>query len=198
MQYGNFCEVFRTLIVNFAFMFLRKSKRLTTKFLLSTFRYLAGLLKIISNSETKGLNTFVGTFALPALIFLSLVELNWRTVNWTFLLAILISKGIVFFAVVIISLLVTRPLNYGRAGILATFCTQSNDFAIGYPIVMALYQKTHPEYASALYLMAPISLAILNPIGCIMMEISKMNGQTAAAAAIAGGSGGSPISVRFF
>lgn len=83
---------------------------------------------------------------------MSLVELNWQKVNWKFLAAMLIAKAIVFFAVCIISLLVTKPLNYGRAGILATFCTQSNDFAIGYPIVVALYQKVHPEYASYLYL----------------------------------------------
>ncbi|EDV96194.1 GH16123 [Drosophila grimshawi] len=136
--------------------------------------YIAGRFKIISNAETKGLATFVGTFALPSLIFLSLVELNWSAVNWTFLLAMLISKAIVFFAVLIICLLVARPLNYARAGVMAIFCTQSNDFAIGYPIVMALYKNVHPEYASYLYLMAPISLAILNPIGLILMEISKI------------------------
>lgn len=96
--------------------------------------YIAGRFKIISNAETKGLATFVGTFALPSLIFLSLVELNWNKVNWTFLLAMLISKAFVFFAVLIICLLVTRPLNYSRAGLMAIFCTQSNDFAIGYPI----------------------------------------------------------------
>ncbi|XP_055846955.1 integral membrane protein GPR155 [Episyrphus balteatus] len=135
--------------------------------------YIAGRLKIITNSETKGLGTFVGTFALPSLIFLSLVELDWRTVNWTFLLSILISKSIVFFAVIGVSLLVARPLNYGRAGLLAIFCTQSNDFAIGFPIVNALYKKVHPEYAAYLYLMAPISLAILNPVGYILMEISQ-------------------------
>ncbi|XP_064541363.1 lysosomal cholesterol signaling protein [Drosophila montana] len=136
--------------------------------------YIAGRFKIISNAETKGLATFVGTFALPSLIFLSLVELNWRAVNWTFMLAMLISKAIVFFAVLIICLLVARPLNYARAGLMAIFCTQSNDFAIGYPIVMALYKDVHPEYASYLYLMAPISLAILNPIGLVLMEISKI------------------------
>lgn len=135
--------------------------------------YLAGRLKIISNTETKGLNTYVGTFALPSLIFLSLVELDWKTVNWTFLLSILASKAIVFFSVIIISLLATRPVNCSRAGILAIFCTQSNDFAIGYPIVVALYEKIHPEYAGYLYLMVPISLAILNPVGYVMMEIGK-------------------------
>ncbi|XP_011180615.2 integral membrane protein GPR155 [Zeugodacus cucurbitae] len=144
--------------------------------------YIAGRFKIISNSETKGLGTFVGTFALPSLIFLSLVELNWNTVNWTFLLAMTLSKSIVFFAVLVISLLITRPLNYARAGLLSIFCTQSNDFAIGYPIVMALYKDVHPEYASYLYLMAPISLALLNPIGLVLMEISKIM-QTKAEAA---------------
>jgi len=39
---------------------------------------------------------------------------------------------------------------------------------------MALYKDVHPEYASYLYLMAPISLAILNPIGLVLMEISKI------------------------
>ncbi|XP_062542694.1 lysosomal cholesterol signaling protein [Armigeres subalbatus] len=136
--------------------------------------YLAGRLNIITNTEAKGLNTFVGTFALPSVIFLSLAELNWSTVNWNFLLSILISKTIVFLAVGVISLLVARPINYGRAGILAIFCTQSNDFAIGFPIVSALYSKLHPEYASYIYLLAPISLAILNPIGYVLMEISKI------------------------
>lgn len=38
---------------------------------------------------------------------------------------------------------------------------------------MALYKDCHPEYASYLYLMAPISLAILNPISFVLMEIGK-------------------------
>lgn len=91
-----------------------------------------------------------------------------------FLLSILISKAIVFLAVGIVSLLVVRPLNLGKAGLLAIFCTQSNDFAIGFPIVVALYGKSHPEYASYIYLLAPISLAILNPIGYVLMEVTKM------------------------
>lgn len=38
----------------------------------------------------------------------------------------------------------------------------------------ALYSKLHPEYASYIYLLAPISLAVLNPIGYVLMEISKI------------------------
>lgn len=135
--------------------------------------YFAGRMNLISDTEAKGLSTFVGTFSLPSLIFMSLAELDLSSVNWMFLVSILVAKSIVFFSVIIITLLVGRPINLGRAGIFAIFCTQSNDFAIGYPIVVALYKNTHPDYPSYLYLMAPISLAILNPIAFVLLEIGK-------------------------
>lgn len=40
-------------------------------------------------------------------------------------------------------------------------------------LVAALYNKTHPDFVSYLYLLAPISLTILNPFGFVMMEIGK-------------------------
>lgn len=91
-------------------------------------------MNLISETEAKGINTFVGTFSLPSLIFMSLAQLDLSSVNWLFLLSVLLSKSIVFFSVIVVTLLVGRPVNYGRAGIFAIFCTQSNDFAVGYPI----------------------------------------------------------------
>ncbi|XP_066945138.1 lysosomal cholesterol signaling protein isoform X2 [Macrobrachium rosenbergii] len=135
--------------------------------------YLAGRCNLISQTESKGLSTFVGTFSLPSLIFLSMAKLDFSSVNWLFLLSICISKSIVFVLVVLVTLLVYRPVDFGKAGLFAIFCTQSNDFALGYPIIAALYGKTHPEFASYLYLVAPISLVFLNPIGFIFMEIGK-------------------------
>lgn len=93
--------------------------------------------------------------------------------NWCFLSSILLAKAVVFIVVLVITLLVTRPIDLSKSGLLAIFCTQSNDFALGYPIVKALYDKTHPEYPSYLYLMAPISLVILNPIAFLFMELGK-------------------------
>ena len=43
-------------------------------------------------------------------------------------------------------------------------------------IVKAIYQELHPEYVNYLYLMLPISLVILNPIGFILMEVQKQRG----------------------
>ena len=45
---------------------------------------------IITEVEAKGMNTFVGNFSLPALIFISLCQLDLTVVNYTFLLAILV------------------------------------------------------------------------------------------------------------
>ena len=134
--------------------------------------------KLLSAKEAKGLGTFVGTFALPAMIFTALCTLNLSCVNWTFVLSILITKTILFVVVLVVSLLVNHGHNIGKAGLYSIFVTQSNDFALGYPILNALYGQTHPEYPSYLYLLAPISLAILNPIGCIFMEIDKVKAST--------------------
>jgi len=48
--------------------------------------------------------------------------------------------------------------------------------------VEALYSQSHPTYKAYLYLLAPISLVILNPIGFTLMEIGKrgMSGDVAA------------------
>ncbi|KOC62245.1 Integral membrane protein GPR155 [Habropoda laboriosa] len=136
--------------------------------------YIAGRFDVITKPEANGLNTFVGTFALPSLIFTSLAKLDFTLVNWKFLLAVLLAKSCVFFVVLSVSLVIKRPSNPGCAALFAIFTTQSNDFAIGYPMIDALYGKTHPEYAAYLYLMAPISLAILNPIGFVLLEIGKL------------------------
>nr|CAH0112507.1 unnamed protein product [Daphnia galeata] len=135
--------------------------------------YLSGKWGIIGQVESKGLNTFVGNFALPCIIFTALAELDFSRVNWMFLMAILISKAAVFMAVVIFTLLLTRPMNFSKAGLFAIFCTQSNDFALGYPIVAAVYGNSHPEYAKYLYVMAPISLVLLNPLGFLCMEVGE-------------------------
>ncbi|XP_011052542.1 PREDICTED: integral membrane protein GPR155 [Acromyrmex echinatior] len=135
--------------------------------------YIAGRFDMITKTGANGLNTFVGTFALPSLIFLSLGKLHFTLVNWKFLLAVLLAKSCVFITVLVVSLVIQKPSNPGRAALFAIFTTQSNDFAIGYPMIYALYGRTHPEYAAYLYLMAPISLAILNPIGFILLEIGK-------------------------
>ncbi|XP_074767569.1 lysosomal cholesterol signaling protein isoform X2 [Athene noctua] len=136
--------------------------------------YVAGRANIITSTQAKGLGNFVSRFALPALLFKNMVVLNFSDVNWSFLYSILVAKAAVFFLVCVLTLLVASPENrFSKAGLFPIFATQSNDFALGYPIVEALYQTTYPEYLQYIYLVAPISLMMLNPLGFIFCEIQK-------------------------
>lgn len=136
--------------------------------------YVAGRANVITSTQAKGLGNFVSRFALPALLFKNMVVLNFSNVDWAFLYSILIAKASVFFVVCVLTLLVASPdSRFSKAGLFPIFATQSNDFALGYPIVEALYQTTYPEYLQYIYLVAPISLMMLNPIGFIFCEIQK-------------------------
>uniref|UniRef100_A0A669B3M0 G protein-coupled receptor 155 n=1 Tax=Oreochromis niloticus TaxID=8128 RepID=A0A669B3M0_ORENI len=137
--------------------------------------YIAGRANIITSTQAKGLGSFVSKFALPALLFKNMVLLDFGNVIWPFLWSILIAKVCVFFLVCILTLIVASPVSrYSKAGLFSTFATQSNDFALG---IEALYQSTYPEYLQYIYLVAPVSLMFLNPIGFALCEIQKWKDQ---------------------
>ena len=50
-------------------------------------------------------------------------------------------------------------------GIRSIFVEQSNDLALGLPIVKALYTQSHPEFINYQFLLPVISLILLNPLG---------------------------------
>ncbi|KAL7881832.1 hypothetical protein AOLI_G00086810 [Acnodon oligacanthus] len=140
--------------------------------------YAAGRANIITSTQAKGLGNFVSRFALPALLFKNMVLLDFGNVIWPFLWSILVAKLTVFFIVCVLTLLVTsRDNRFSKAGLFSIFATQSNDFALGYPIVEALYRNTHPEYLQYIYLVAPVSLMVLNPIGFAFCEVQKRRGE---------------------
>uniref|UniRef100_G3PDX8 G protein-coupled receptor 155b n=1 Tax=Gasterosteus aculeatus aculeatus TaxID=481459 RepID=G3PDX8_GASAC len=138
--------------------------------------YIAGRADVITQSQAKGLGSFVSKFALPALLFKNMVLLDFGNVIWAFLWSVLVAKVCVtmFALVCVLTLMVAGPdCRYSKAGLYAIFATQSNDFALGYPIVDALYRSTYPEYLQYIYLVAPVSLMLLNPIGFALCEVQR-------------------------
>ncbi|XP_053730309.1 integral membrane protein GPR155 isoform X5 [Synchiropus splendidus] len=134
--------------------------------------YIAGRADIITEHQAKGLGNFVSKFALPALLFKNMVLLDFGDVIWAFFWSVLVAKVAVFMLVCVLTLMVASPESrYSKAGLYAIFATQSNDFALGYPIVDALYRSTYPEYLQYIYLVAPVSLMLLNPIGFALCEV---------------------------
>ncbi|XP_051987092.1 integral membrane protein GPR155-like [Xyrauchen texanus] len=141
--------------------------------------YVAGRNDIISATQIKGLGSFLSCFALPALLFKNMVQLQFEHVVWSFLWSVLIAKVCVFLLVCVMTLLVASPESkFSKAGLFAIFTTQSNDFALGYPIVDALYRNSHPEYMQYIYLVAPVSLMLLNPVGFALCEIQRWRHNT--------------------
>lgn len=97
--------------------------------------YIAGRANIITSTQAKGLGNFVSKFALPALLFKNMVLLDFGNVIWPFLWSILVAKVSVFVIVCVLTLIVASPESrYSKAGLFSIFATQSNDFALGYPI----------------------------------------------------------------
>ena len=136
--------------------------------------YLAGTFALIDKAQAQGLNKFVSTFALPALLFKMIVSVDLSTVDWTYLASIFLAKSFMFVMAILVTLVTIRPVNVGLAGIFAIYVSQSNDFALGAPIINAVYSKTHPDYINYIYIIAPISLCILNPIAFCMMEANEV------------------------
>ncbi|XP_076361938.1 lysosomal cholesterol signaling protein-like [Tachypleus tridentatus] len=136
--------------------------------------YLAGRTRIMMPSQAIGLNTFVTYFSLPAVIILSIATINLESVHWNLLGGLMLSKVIIFISVAVGTLLLCKPTNLAMAGLYAIFCTQCNDLGIGIPIVSALYAITQPMFSRYMYLLTPLTLALLNPVSFILMEVEKI------------------------
>ena len=132
--------------------------------------WLAGTFNIIKPPEARGLNIFVGKYSLPSLVFISLATFDFSTVNLAFLLGVFASKLFIFVLTLLTQILISRDVSQGAMW--AMFTTQTNDFALGLPLLQAVLGESHP-YVSYLYLVAPISLVILNPIGFIILEVAR-------------------------
>ncbi|XP_072179487.1 lysosomal cholesterol signaling protein-like [Diadema setosum] len=135
--------------------------------------YVAGRSGIVCPSQSKGLGHYVTYFALPAMLFKSLVILDFSEVNWLFWSSVLIGKAIVFVVVYVGTLLVSGWAGLGKAGLFGIFATQSNDFALGYPIVKALYENSYPQIMQYIYILAPVNLMFINPWGFLSLEANK-------------------------
>lgn len=54
-----------------------------------------------------------------------------------------------------------------RAGLYAIFATQSNDFALGLPLIDAIWGS---KFTSTVFIVGPMQLAVLNPVAFALME----------------------------
>lgn len=125
---------------------------------------LCRLLAILSPADAAGLSAFVGRLSMPALLFLSMAELNVHLTEWRLVAALCAAKTLVFaataglcFATSVVKARSRAEPGAGqhsrhsawlcRAGLYSIFVTQSNDFALGMPLCAAIWGVPPPAPA---------------------------------------------------
>ena len=96
--------------------------------------YVAGRFSWFTISEGKAISLFLSNLALPALIFKSMVTVNFDLINWKLWSSLLLGKLAVFVVTIVISLVFHKSSRFGKAGLYGIFVTQSNDFEFGLPL----------------------------------------------------------------
>ena len=99
--------------------------------------YVLGKAKVVPPEVGRALGAYTTLVALPALVFRSLATLDFGLINWGVVGGVSLAKLAVFVLVGGASRLLggPRPEAGAEAGIYAIFASQSNDFAMGLPII---------------------------------------------------------------
>lgn len=124
-----------------------------------------------TEGDVVGINKFLFSVSLPALFFLTLATLDWSDLNFSLLAALCLAKAAVFAFVGAVTYHGTRDASrLGLAGLYSILATQSNDIAIGVPLLGAIFGSKQSSY---LYLLAPFQLLVLNPIGISLLKLDR-------------------------
>ena len=154
--------------------------------------YVSASYDWMDRQSTAGLGKFAATYSLPALCFLSIAQLDLGDANVRFLLAMLASKAAIASVVGLLTVYLTPEesatgtRSWSLGALFAMSATSSNDFALGIPVVRALFTgeagRTVDGFAY-LFLMAPITLLIVNPICFAILELAAVVARRRRAAA---------------
>eukprot|EP00928_Gymnodinium_smaydae_P078291 TRINITY_DN6212_c0_g1_i2.p1 TRINITY_DN6212_c0_g1~~TRINITY_DN6212_c0_g1_i2.p1 ORF type:complete len:740 (-),score=92.50 TRINITY_DN6212_c0_g1_i2:158-2323(-) len=157
-------RLFNTLFVSFTSVFIG---------------YAAVRLKLIvkERGDMKGLTFLIGQIVFPVLIFECVATAKLGDVDIGTLAACTLGKGAVYVATWLVAYLAYKPwCNRGErcltATVFAWFSIASNDFAIGFPVVDALYGK---KMDMGIYLAgnALVDSAIFVPITFVLFTLGR-------------------------
>ncbi|XP_075534946.1 uncharacterized protein LOC142570447 [Dermacentor variabilis] len=146
--------------------------------------FASGKARLVKGREVRALDLLASHVCLSALLFLNLSQLRLHAFEWRLVAALLLGKAALFALVAAASAALPRSSSRRRgegrlatAGLHAIFVTQVNDFGIAYPLVESVFGRSHPDFAGYLYLVAPLSLVLFNPIGFFLAELQGLRSQ---------------------
>ncbi|AWB43373.1 transporter [Paenibacillus sp. CAA11] len=134
--------------------------------------YLGGFFKIFTPASSKGLNTLVTKFALPAHLFIGITTTSKETLikEWPFFVTMFL--GIIGFYVLL--LLVMRfafRMDLNTSSIFSLNSTQPSFAFMGIPVLGSLFGPT--EVAIPIAVTGVVVNALLDPIATIVSSVGK-------------------------
>ena len=89
--------------------------------------------------DVTALSVIVGKCALPAIFFLFAAKLQFGSYNFVPIITLIITRVIMIFIAFLLSLLLRMKPTASYTGIMGIMLTQSNDIALGMPVINALW-----------------------------------------------------------
>jgi predicted permease len=101
--------------------------------------------------------------------------MDFGNVEWPFFWVVLVARICIFIIAIVFEFIRNGVSgeSIANAGIYGIFVSQSNDLAMGYPIMKAVFApKEDPRWASMLYIVT-LSRVVISPFGFYMMEYGR-------------------------
>lgn len=130
---------------------------------------------LLSKEQVSGIGFYVGKIAFPLLVFKTVATADLGQVNVWVVLACNCGKACVFLATFMLTFLLYKTNGHKSQRLLTStifgfFSTASNDFALGFPVINALYGPTMAVYIAA---NALVNAVLIQPIAMILLEVGK-------------------------
>lgn len=105
--------------------------------------YVLRLTNLVSGDHAAGLGRLTTRIFLPATLFLSMATIDFNHIDWLFVLGLALGRELVYWIVFAVSSVSARhsgsKLRLAESSLRGIFATQSNDFALGLPVLSAIY-----------------------------------------------------------
>eukprot|EP01050_Picozoa_sp_SAG11_P007356 SAG11_NODE_611_length_8216_cov_4.843661_2_plen_376_part_00 len=122
-----------------------------------------------------GLGPMAGKIALPALVFRSMAKLDASAVNISIVMAVVGAKWVVMIIALLFGVCMAKNNRLGMAGLVALCTTQSNDMALGLPVLRALFGDG--PRVDLLFVIAAASAILVTPVDVTVLEFAKSKAQ---------------------
>ncbi|ODP28927.1 putative transporter YwkB [Paenibacillus nuruki] len=134
--------------------------------------FLGGHFKVFNSASSKGLNTLVTKFALPAHLFIGITTTSKQTLidKWPFFITMFL--GIIgFYVILLLVLRLVFKKDLNRSSIFSLNATQPSFAFMGIPVLGSLFGAA--EVAIPIAITGIVVNALLDPIATIVSSVGK-------------------------